>query len=163
MSIAARLNELGLDLFECLPPIDDYTYVPFRRAGDLLFVSGQLPRKQVEGNVDLIVGKLGETCDLERGILASRLCGISLLSVVAGAIGSLDKVTAVVKVEGFVNCTDSFTEHSVVLNGCSDLLVEVFGQTIGSHARTAVGCSSLPKGAAVEVSAIFQIKDKVGE
>ena len=135
------------------------TYVPFRRVGDLVFVSGQLPRVEIDGTVDVIGGKAGDTLTSCQAKHAARICGLSILTVLGEAIGSLNKVEAVVRVEGFVNCADNFSDHSEVINGCSDLLIEVFGAEIGSHSRTAVGCSSLPKGAAVEVSAIFQVNN----
>ncbi len=91
--------------------------------------------------------------------VAARLCAVSLLSVLRDALGDLDNVVSVVRVEGFVNCSADFKDHPEVINGCSDLLVEVFGQEKGSHTRTAVGCASLPLGACVEVSAIFEVSN----
>ena len=138
-------------------PLLGNTYVPFRRIGDLVFVSGQLPRVEIDGTVDVIGGKAGDTLKTCEAKHAARICGLSILEVLADAIGSLNKVAAVVRVEGFVNSAGNFSDHSEVMNGCSDLFIEVFGAEKGSHSRTAVGCSSLPKGAAVEVSAIFQV------
>lgn len=159
MSIERRLHELRTSLINGLTPLGEFTYIPCRRTGNLVFVSGQVPRRDFNGKLELIVGKVGSTCDLAAGKAAARLCGVSLLSVLRDFIGDLDKVTSVVKVDGFVNCVDSFEDHPLVINGCSDFLVEVFGKEIGSHARAAVGCSSLPRGVPVEVAAIFEIRD----
>lgn len=159
MTIESRCAQLGIALLKNSTPIGNFTYVPTRRTGNLIYVSGQLPRIEKDGKLDLMAGKVGVDVDLVTAQAAARLCGISILSVLADAIGSLDKVTAVIKVEGFVNATESFTDHPLVINGCSDLFVEVFGKDIGSHARAAVGCSSLPKGVPVEVAAVFEVRD----
>ena len=159
MSVDARLTQIGVKLLKNSSPIGNFTYVPTRRTGNLVYVSGQLPRVEKNGSLGLMEGKVGMNVELTEAQQAARLCGISILSVLADAIGSLDRVSAVVKVEGFVNATDSFTDHPLVINGCSDLFVEVFGKEIGSHARAAVGCSSLPKGVPVEVAAVFEIRD----
>ena len=159
MAAEARIQDLGISLSQNTSPLGNFNYIPTRRSGNLVFVSGQLPRVERDGVVELIEGKVGDTIDLESAHVAAKLCGISILSVLRDSIGSLDKVKAVLKVEGFVNAVNSFTDHPLVINGCSDLLVHVFGREIGSHARVAVGCSSLPKGVPVEVSAIFEISD----
>jgi enamine deaminase RidA (YjgF/YER057c/UK114 family) len=159
MSIESRLAQLGVSLLKNSTPIGNFTYVPTRRTGNLVYVSGQLPGNEKDGKLNLMFGKVGVDVDLPTAQSAARHCGISILSVLSDAIGSLDKVAAVVKVEGFVNCTESFTDQPLVINGCSDLFVEVFGNDIGSHARAAVGCSSLPKGVPVEVAAVFEIRD----
>ena len=127
----------------------------------MVYVSGQLPKKEsVSGVVDIVKGKVGREVTVAEAKEAARQCGISILSVVRDACdGDLNRVRSVVKVDGFVNCVDSFTDHPLVINGCSDLFVEVFGSSIGSHARAAIGCSSLPLGVPVEVSAIFEISD----
>lgn len=159
MSVEARLRTLGIDLLRNSAPVGNFTYIPARRSGNLIYVSGQLPRKLVQGQLELSVGKVGQALSLADAQEAARLCGISVISVLADEIGDLDKVKAVIKVEGFVNCIDSFTDHPLVINGCSDLFVDVFGKQVGSHARAAVGCSSLPKGVPVEVAAIFEVSD----
>ena len=159
MTVGARLAAREIRLIQNSTPIGNFTYIPVRRTGNLLFVSGQLPRVEVNGKLDLVTGQVGKDIELEGAQQAARLCGVSILSVLADAIGDLDKVKAVVKVEGFVNCVPTFTDHPLVMNGCSDLFVEVFGREIGSHARAAVGCSSLPKGVPVEVAAIFEVHD----
>jgi enamine deaminase RidA (YjgF/YER057c/UK114 family) len=159
MSIESRLKELGIKLMEGLAPVGNFTYIPAKRAGSLIFISGQVPRLELNGKVELLQGKVGATVDLAGAQKAARLCGISILSVLKDSIGNLDKVVSVVKVDGFVNATENYVDHPLVINGCSDLLVEVFGPVIGSHARAAVGCSSLPRGVPVEVSAIFEVRD----
>jgi enamine deaminase RidA (YjgF/YER057c/UK114 family) len=159
MSVDARLSSLGVKLIKNSTPIGNFTYVPTRRSGNLVYVSGQLPRVERDGKLELIVGKVGSDVDFHNASAAARLCGISILSVLADAIENLDKVKAVVKVDGFVNAVESFTDHPLVIDGCSDLFVDVFGSEIGSHARAAVGCSSLPKGVPVEVAAIFEVSD----
>jgi enamine deaminase RidA (YjgF/YER057c/UK114 family) len=157
MSVEARINTLGIKLLKNSAPLGNFTYIPARRCGNLVFVSGQLPRKEVGDKLELIIGKVGDSVDFESARDAARLCGISVISVLADMIGNLEKVKAVIKVDGFVNATESFTDHPLVINGCSDLFVDVFGKEIGSHSRAAVGCSSLPKGVPVEVSAIFEV------
>lgn len=161
MSVNNRLNSLGINLLSSIKPVGAFTYVPYRRSGNIVYVSGQLPRTQIEsGEIVIMKGKVGSEVSVVDANIAARQCAISILSVLQEACdGNLDRVSAVLKVEGFVNAVDSFVDHPLVLNGCSDLLVEVFGPTIGSHARTATGCSSLPLGAPVEVAAIFEISD----
>lgn len=160
MSVEARLASLGITLLNSPPPIGEYTYVPTKRSGNLMYVSGQLPRKLVNGNqLEIVCGKVGHDVSLTSAKIAARLCAVSLLSVLKASIGDLDGVVSVLRVEGFVNCTSDFRDHPEVMNGCSDLLVEALGQERGSHTRTAVGCSSLPLGACVEVSAIFEVRE----
>ena len=159
MKVESKLSSLGIKLFSNSSLIGNFTYVPVRRTGNLAFVSGQLPRKEVDGKLELLLGKVGATCDTKQAIEAAKLCGVSILSVLKDAIGSLDRVKAVVKVEGFVNAVDTFEDHPLVINGCSDLFVAAFGPDIGSHARAAVGCASLPKGVPVEIAAIFELSD----
>ncbi|WP_185804762.1 RidA family protein [Pontivivens nitratireducens] len=150
MSIEARLNELGIALPDAAAPAANY--VPFVRTGNLLYVSGQVP--QQDGK--LVVGQLGAGYSVEDGKAAARLCALSLIAQVRKASGDLDKVR-VLKLNGFVNATADFGEHPAVINGASDLMVEVFGEK-GRHARSAVGSSSLPFGVAVEVEGIFEIE-----
>ena len=160
MAAESRLATLGINVARSNPAVGKFTYIPARRTGNLIFVSGQLPRKQLEdGRLEISKGKVGSEVTVEFAKEAARLCGLSILSVLRDTIGDLDKVKAVIKVEGFVNATDSFTEHPQVINGCSDLFVEVFGNEIGFHARAAIGTVSLPLGASVEVAAIFEVSD----
>ncbi|PZO66738.1 MAG: hypothetical protein DI498_05645 [Paracoccus denitrificans] len=150
MSIEARLTELGITLPSAPAPAANY--VPYVQSGNLLFVSGQIS----SGPDGLITGKLGDNVDLATGQLAARSCGLSLIAQAQAAVGSLDRIKRVVKLTGFVNSTPDFTDQPKVVNGCSDLFVEVFGDA-GRHARAAVSAGSLPLGVAVEIEAIFEI------
>jgi len=150
MSIEARLTELGITLPEAAAPAANY--VPFVRTGNLLYVSGQVPLQDGK----LVLGQLGAGYSVEDGKAAARLCALSLIAQARKATGDLDKVR-VVKLNGFVNATGDFGDHPAVINGASDLMVEVFGEK-GRHARSAVGSSSLPFGVAVEVEGIFEIE-----
>ncbi|HEU0043220.1 RidA family protein [Sphingomonas sp.] len=150
MSIADRLTELGITLPQAAAPVA--AYVPTVLANGLLHVSGQLPFR--EGQV--VTGRLGEDVDVEQGQAAARLCGLMLLAQVEAAVG-LDRVERVVKLGVFVNSAGSFTQQPEVANGASELMQDVFGDA-GRHARAAVGVPTLPRGAAVEVDAVFQVK-----
>ncbi|MCW0233390.1 MAG: RidA family protein [Ferrovibrio sp.] len=152
MSHDARLAALKIDLPNPAAPAANY--VPTVIAGNLLFVAGQITI--FNGEVRHI-GKLGAGLDVETGKQAARLCGLNIISQARNALGgSLDRIRRCVKVGGFVNCTPDFIDHPQVINGASDLMVEVFGDA-GKHARFAVGAVSLPRGVAVEVDAIFEI------
>ena len=148
-----RLKELKIDLPETPNPVANY--LPYIITDNLVFISGQIPF--VEGQL-LFSGTVGEDISIEDGQKAARICGLNLLSQLNQACNqNLDRVSRVVKIGGFVNATSIFREHALVINGVSDLMVEVF-QDRGKHARAAIGCSSLPLGASVEVEAIFEIK-----
>lgn len=151
MSIDARLAELGITLPQAAAPVA--SYVPVVIHGDLAFVSGQV--SFVDG--ELLKGRLGEDVSLEDGMAAARGCGLMILAQLKAALGSLDRVERVVKLGGFVNSTPDFTDQPKVVNGASDLMLEVFGDA-GKHARAAVGVPSLPLGVAVEVDAVVAIK-----
>jgi enamine deaminase RidA (YjgF/YER057c/UK114 family) len=131
-------------------------YVPYRLAGHLLYLSGQGP-KRPDGS--FMVGRLGKDATVEQGYEAARTTGLQLLAVAKAAIGELSRVEAVVKLLGMVNAEPAFGDHPKVINGCSDLLVEVFGD-VGRHARSAVGMGSLPDGIMVEIEAILMIGSK---
>jgi enamine deaminase RidA (YjgF/YER057c/UK114 family) len=151
-AIEQRLAERGLDLPPAAAPAANY--VPFVISGALLFISGQLP---MQGGGVAVRGRLGGGVSLEQGQAAARLCGLNLLAQAkAAAGGDLDRVRRCVKLGGFVACTPEFVDHPKVINGASDLMVEAMGES-GRHARFAVGCSSLPLDAAVEVEAIFEL------
>lgn len=150
MSIEARLQELGIVLPEAAAPVA--SYVPVVVQGDLAYVSGQV--SFVDGV--LLKGRLGEDVSLEDGMKAARGCGLMILAQLKAALGSLDRIERVVKLGGFVNSTPEFTDQPKVVNGASDLMLEVFGEA-GKHARAAVGVPSLPLGVAVEVDAIVAI------
>lgn len=149
--IAARLAELKIELSKPAAPVANY--VPYAATGNLVFISGQVS----SGPQGLIKGKLGADMSLADGVAAARLCGINLLAQLNAATeGDLDRVKRVVKLGGFVNCAPDFFDHPKVVNGASDLMVEVFGDA-GRHARAAVGAPSLPMNAAVEVDGVFEI------
>lgn len=151
MSIDQKLTDLGIALPTPKPPIANY--VPVVRTGNLLFVSGQV---SVDSAGTVTSGKLGAGMSIEDGRAAARLCAINVIAQLKAATGDLETVVRVVKVVGFVNSSLDFTDQPAVINGCSDLLVEVFGDK-GRHARSAVGVASLPFNAAVEVEAIVEI------
>jgi len=128
-------------------------YVPFVRTGNLVFLSGVGPRR-ADGT--LITGKVGKELTIEEGYQAARQCGMNLLANLKLAVGDLDKVTRLVKVLGMVNCAPDFGDQPKVINGCSDLMVEVFGEK-GRHARAAVGMGALPNQIAVEVEMVVEV------
>ncbi len=147
-----RLDQLGIVLPAPMKPVA--TYVPFVMSGNLLFVSGQVSAT-AEGR---ILGRLGDDMELSAGQHAARICGINLIAQCKAALGELSRVRRVVKLGGFVNCAPHFTDIPQVVNGCSDLMVEVFGDA-GRHARSAVACPVLPLGVAVEIDGIFEFGD----
>ena len=136
-----------------VPPAAAGSYVPVVVSGSLAFVSGQIP---LVGKEVKFKGKVGKDLSIEQGQQAARLCVINGLAQLKGHLGSLDRISRIVKVTGFVNCEADFTDHPKVINGASDLLVKVFGEN-GKHARAAVGMSSLPLDSAVEVEFIAEI------
>ncbi len=161
MSVEERLRQLGLSL--PAPPSALASYVPYfalkeedLKFSSLIYVSGQLPMEN--GNVKY-KGKVGRDLTLDQGIQSARLCAINALSVLKAAAGSLDAVRGIVRVEGFVNSDPQFTEQAKVVNGASDLLVEVFGER-GKHSRYAVGVSSLPLNAATEIALIALVRSE---
>ena len=147
-----KLAALGLKLPEI--PVPMANYVPYRRAGNLLFLSGQGPRRP-DGS--FVVGRLGKNASIEQGYEAARLTGLQLLAVAKAAVGELTRIEAVVKLLGMVNSEPDFTDHPKVINGCSDLFVEALGDA-GRHARSAVGMGSLPNGIMVEIEAILLVR-----
>jgi enamine deaminase RidA (YjgF/YER057c/UK114 family) len=152
MSPESRLKELGLTLPAMPAPTAN-----FRRCklvGNLLFLSGQGAR---DASGALLAGKVGSEITLEEGYRRARLIGLGLLSVARETLGALDRVEEVVKVFGMVNAAPSFLDHPKVIDGCSDLLVEVFGEA-GEHARSAVGMGTLPHNISVEIEAVFAVK-----
>jgi enamine deaminase RidA (YjgF/YER057c/UK114 family) len=152
MSAEARLKQLGLVLPNVPTPVANY--VPFRLAGNLLFLSGQGPRDD-KGNA--LTGKVGAEVSVEEAYRRARQIGLQLLSTTRQALGSLDRVEAVLKVLGMVNAVPDFKDQPKVINGCSDLFVEVFGEA-GKHARSAVGMGSLPNQISVEIECIMLVK-----
>lgn len=146
----SRLTELGIALPQPMAAVANY--VPFVISGSQLFVSGQVS----VGPEGLIKGRLGETMTLEQGQAAARLCGLNMIAQCKAALGDLSKLKRVVKLGGFVNAHPDFEQIPQVINGCSDLMVEVFGEA-GRHARSAVSSPVLPLGVAVEVDGVFEI------
>jgi len=150
--IEARLDSMGITLSSPTPPVANYVNVV--QTGNLLFLAGKGP-KDDEGNN--IVGRLGEDMTIEEGYQAARRIGIAQLSVLKSHLGDLNNVKRVVKVLGMVKCTDEFTQQPQVVNGFSDLMVEVFGNN-GKHARAAVGMSALPGGICAEIEMIVEVQ-----
>lgn len=151
--IEQRLNELGIEL--PAPGAPGGNYIPFVQVGELVFVAGQVTR--LDGKLHF-VGKVGRDLDVDAGRKAARLCALNLLAQVKVACGGdLDRIVRCVRLTGYVNCMSEFGQQPQVVNGASDLMVEVFGDA-GRHARTAVGVGSLPAGVACEVEGIFQVR-----
>ena len=152
-SAEQNLASLGITLPEAPSPAANY--VPYVIVGDMVYVSGQVPF--VNGGLQ-VTGKVGDTVTIEQAAGEARICAINLIAQLKAACGGdLSRVVQVVKLGGFVACTADFTDHPKVINGASDLMVEVFGEA-GKHARAAVGSSSLPLGVAVEIEGVFQIR-----
>jgi enamine deaminase RidA (YjgF/YER057c/UK114 family) len=151
-SIEARIAELGIELPRAAAPVA--TFVPCVRTGSLLFVSGQIPSWNGELRH---VGKVGREITVAQGRDAARLCALNILAQARAHLGTLDRVRRVCQLHGFVNGVPEFGEHPKVIDGASDLLVELFGSEIGSHARFAVGAGSLPFNVAVEVAAVLEV------
>jgi enamine deaminase RidA (YjgF/YER057c/UK114 family) len=150
--IDARLKELAIELPAAAAPAGNY--VPYVVSGRLVFVAGQITLK--DGKPQFL-GKVGREFGIEEGQAAARLCAINIVSQLRAACGGdLDRVVRIVKLGGFVNCTPEFTDQPKVINGASDLIVQIFGEA-GKHARAAVGSSSLPLGVAVEIDAVAEI------
>ncbi|MBE0610621.1 MAG: RidA family protein, partial [Dehalococcoidia bacterium] len=147
MSAEARLKELGIQLPS--PGAPAGLYVPCVRSGNQLFVSGQVPRNG-DGTGVAMQGKLGANVSIEQGAELARTCAIQALAVVRAELGSLDRITRVLRVGGYVASAEGFTAHPGVINGASQLLVDVLGES-GRHARIAIGVAELPSGVPVEV------------
>ena len=151
MSIDARLAELGITLPEPAAPVA--AYVPVVIAGGLAHVSGQV---SIVGG-QLLKGRLGEDLTLEQGVEGARACGLMILAQLKAACGDLDRVKTCLKLGVFISATADFTQHPEVANGASELMAAVLGDA-GKHARSSVGVPSLPRGACVEVDAVFELK-----
>ena len=153
MSIVARLQSLGI----VLPPVSApaAAYVPFVRTGDLVFLSGHIARRDGKP----WVGQLGRTMDTAQGQAAARAIAVDLLGTLAAAVGGdLERVRRIVKVMSLVNSAPDFTEHHLVTNGASELLVQVFGPEAGAHARSAFGVAQIPLGACVEIELVAEVR-----
>jgi enamine deaminase RidA (YjgF/YER057c/UK114 family) len=149
---AERLQQLGISL----PPVavPAAAYVPFVRTGNLVFISGHIAKKDGKP----WVGQLGLSMATAEGQAAARAIAIDLLGTLQAAVGDLGKVTRIVKVMSLVNSTPTFTEQHLVTNGCSELLVQVFGPEVGAHARSAFGVAQIPLGACVEIELIAEVR-----
>lgn len=149
----AKLKALNIELPQVGKPVANY--VKAVRTGNLLFLAGHGPQK-TDGS--WITGKVGKDLTIEQGYEASRLTAINILATIKAELGTLNKVKRIVKVNGMVNCTDDFFDQPKVINGCSDLLVAVFGES-GKHARAAVGMNALPMNTSVEIELVVEISD----
>ena len=152
MNFEDKIKELKIELPEAKPPVGNY--VATKIVGNLLYVSGQV---SINSNGELIKGKVGKDLNTDEAYKAAERCGISIISQVKKACeGDLSKVKSCIKLTGFVNSTDDYTEQPKVINGASDLIVSIFGDA-GMHTRAAVSTNSLPLGVSVEVDAIFEL------
>ena len=152
-TVDARLAEQSIELPNAASPAANY--VPYTIAGNMVFVSGQITLR--DGELKFL-GRLGDDMGVDTGYEAARLCGLNLIAQLKEACdGDLDRVNQVVKLGGFVNSTAEFTDQPKVINGASDLMLAVFGEPAGQHARFAISANSLPLGVAVEVDGIFEI------
>jgi enamine deaminase RidA (YjgF/YER057c/UK114 family) len=156
MEIEKKLTAMGLSLPAAATPVANY--VPAVRSGNLLFVSGHGPVTVKDGKPYYIRGKVGRDLTVEQGYEAARVVMLNILQSIKGTVGDLDKVRRVVKLLGFVNCTEDFPDQPKVINGASDLLVELYGER-GRHARSAVGMYQLPFGIAVEIEMVVEVED----
>ena len=153
MSIEAKLKALNLEVPAAPKPVANY--VPVVRVGDVLFLSGVLPSR--DGQL-IMTGKLGQHLTIEQGREAARVSALNALAIVKSEVGSLDRVKRIVKMVGHIASAPGFTDQPQVLNGASDLLVQVFGEA-GKHARVAVGAAELPRQAPVEIELIVQVAE----
>ena len=152
MNFEEKLKELNIDLPKATAPVG--SYVATKEVGKLLYISGQI---SIDQNGNLIKGKLGKNLSVEEGYEAAKRCALSIVSQTKNHLsGNLSRVKSCIKLTGFVNSTDDFTEQPKVINGASETIVKIFGEA-GMHARAAVSTNSLPLGVAVEVDAIFEI------
>lgn len=154
MSHDARIDELKLELPPAPKPMG--VYKPIVQVGNMVYLSGHGPLKS---DKTLITGRLGLDMDVEVGYDAARQTGLGMLATLRNHLGSLDKVSRLVKLLGLVRCTESFDAQPAVINGCSELFRDVFGEDAGVAARSALGTNALPGGIAVEIEAIFEIKE----
>ena len=146
-------NLKNLNIILPTAPAPAANYVPYSKTGKLIFVSGQIPIV----NGEMIVGKVGKDTEVNDAVKAARACALAIISQLKEATNSnLDSISRIIKLGGFVNCVDSFTKQPEIINGASDLMVQVFGEK-GKHSRFAVGSNSLPRGVVVEIEAIAEI------
>jgi len=153
MSAQARLSELGLVLPPAPKPVG--VYKPIVIVSGMAYLSGHGP---LRADKTLITGRLGADMDVKAGYEAARVTGLAMLATLHGELGSLDRVVRLVKLLGLVRCTDDFVDQPAVINGCSELFRDIFGEDVGVAARSALGTNALPSGIAVEIEAIFEVK-----
>ena len=151
-NIAQRLSQLGIKLPNTAVPAG--SYVPYVLEKNLLWISGQVPFWN--GKVKYR-GKVGSEVSLDDAIMAARLCGLNILAQIKTALGDLNRVEQMIKLSGFVNSSSDFTDHPIVINGASDLMVDVFGE-LGRHTRVTIGASSLPLNSTTEVDALLRVR-----
>lgn len=151
--VIQRLTDLGITLPESVPPL--FNYLPYVITGNMVFIAGQVP----VGSAREYKGKVGIDLNMDEAREAARQCTLNILTQVRDAVeGDWNRVIKCVKLGGFVNCASDFEDQSIVINGASDLMVDILGEEKGKHARFAVGAPSLPAGFSVEIDAIFEIK-----
>lgn len=156
MTSSDNQNRAALTVTQSSAAMPTHNYIPVRRSGQILYISGQVPR---EAGIVCFIGKLGETLTVAEGQAAARLCAVNVIAQLRAALGERsDLVVTCLRVRGFVNAAADFKEHAAVINGASDFLIEVLGEH-GRHSRTAIGVSSLPHGCAVEIDADFEVLD----
>ncbi len=153
MSAQARLAELGIELPPAPKPVG--VYKPIVVVGSMAYLSGHGPLRP---DKSLVIGRIGADMDQQAGYAAARLTGLGMLATLQGHLGTLDRVKRLVKLLGLVRCTDEFTNQPAVINGCSELFRDVFGEEAGIAARSALGSNALPGGIAVEIEAIFEVE-----
>ncbi len=152
-TVEEKLRQLGISLPPAPAPAANYA--PYAMSGGLLYIAGQLPK---DDSGLKFAGKLGGGVSVEDGQAAARLCALNILAQAKAALGDLDRIALCLRLNGFVNSTPDFTDQPAVINGASDLIGEVLGEA-GLHSRIAVSCASLPMGAAVEIDAVFAVRD----
>jgi len=152
--IMTRLEQLSIKLPNIQSPIA--SYIPIKKSGSLLFISGQLPFKN---NKIIYPGKVGQNVSLDDALLSAQACIINMISLLQVTLnGKLDNIKQFVKISGYVACDSSFTEHHIIMNEASDFIIKVFGPEIGKHSRIAIGCPSLPLNAPIEIEGIIEVK-----
>ncbi|WP_420547298.1 RidA family protein [Curvivirga sp.] len=151
-TVEAKLQELGIELPNAPQPAG--SYVQHYQSGNLLFVAGQIPFWNGELKFQ---GKVGQEFSIEEGQEAAKTCALNIIAQIKDAVGDLDKVARIVRLNGFVNCPTDFADHPKVINGASDLMGEIFGEK-GKHTRIALGAGSLPLNVAVEIDAVIEIE-----
>jgi enamine deaminase RidA (YjgF/YER057c/UK114 family) len=152
-AVEERLASHGITVPDVTPPLA--SYVPVVRAGNLVFVSGQVPLRDGQ---PLCVGTVGAGVTEDEAKAAARQAGVQCVAAAKSVLGDLDQIVRVVRVGGYVNCAPDFTRQPAVVDGASDLFIEAFGEA-GRHARSSIGCNGLPLGSAVEVDVIFEVRD----